>query len=248
MSMTKNIGEIEIWKQRSDKFNNISWVTDKDLLRFIEWSLQLNGTEKILHAGIGTGILAKYLIDKVDKVYGLDCSKEMMSHINDDRIITRIGDFRSMPFEDNFFDRVIFRHALHHCVGYTSLAIDEAIRVLKPGGKIIVCESVPISDKCVSDFSQIVTLKENRLVFTAEDLVRLIYKFKNIFAESIILKQQSIANWVDNCVEDRYLKARIFSAHFRASDTYKKEANMVNKDNDILVDMKFVVVRGDKDA
>ena len=239
---------IDIWKQRAEKFNNIGWVTDNDLLRFIYESLQLKGEEKILDAGIGTGILAKFILKQSPevKMYGLDSSKEMTSYIDDERIIVRIGDLKNMPFTDDLFDRVILRHVIHHCVGYTSLVIKEARRILKPEGKIVICESIPISDDCISDFSQIVTLKENRLVFTAENFWQMLFKFKDICAGSIILKQQSIKNWLDNCIEDNFLKIRIFDNHKFTSGIYKKAANMVEADNDILVDMKFIVVRGEK--
>jgi ubiquinone/menaquinone biosynthesis C-methylase UbiE len=239
---------INIWKQRAEKFNNIGWVTNNDLLRFMYMSLKLKGEERILSAGIGTGVLAKFILNQSPeiKMYGLDSSKEMVSLIDDERIIVRIGDLKNMPFNNDLFDIVILRHVLHHCVGYTSIVVEEVRRVLKPEGKIIICESIPISDDCASDFSQIVTLKENRLVFTAENFQQMLWNFKNICAGSIILKQQSIRNWLDNCVEDHFLIAEIMNRHYSASKTYKKAANMVETTNDILVDMNFLVVRGEK--
>lgn len=245
--MTENI-PIDIWKQRAEKFNNIAWVTNNDLLHFIYEGLQLKGDEKILCAGIGTGVVAKYILKQSPevKMYGLDSSKEMTNYINDERIIVRIGDLKNMPFNNDLFDRVIFRHVLHHCVGYTSLVIEEARRVLKPEGKVIICESIPISDECISDFAQIVTLKENRLVFTAENFWQMLFKFKNICAGSIVLKQQSIRNWLDNCMESHFLEAEIMNRHYNASKAYKEAANMKETNEDILVDMKFLVVRGEK--
>ena len=239
---------INIWKERSDKYNNIGWVTNEDLLKFIYESLQLNGNEKILDAGIGTGIMSKYIIEKSPdaRMYGLDSSPDMIKYIGDERIVARVGDLKNMPFIDNLFDIVILRSVLHHCVGYTSNVVEEARRVLKPGGKIIVCEGIPINNECVSDFSQIVTLKENRLVFTPESFLQLLSKFKGISAGSIILKQQSIMNWIVNCVEDHMLQALILDRHNCTSDIYKKSANMQVTDKDTLVDMKFLVVRAYK--
>jgi len=239
---------LDIWKQRADKFNNIAWVTNNDLLSFIYQALQLNGDERVLCAGIGTGILAKFILNKSSniKMYGLDSSKEMIDFINDDRIVVRIGDLRNIPFIDGLFDRVIFRNVLHHCVGYTSDVIDETRRILKDNGKIIICEGIPINDDCVSDFSQIVTLKENRLVFTPENFRQMLYQFNDVCAGSIILKQQSVMNWIDNCVEDASLRAKILSRQKNSSEIYKKSANMVEIERDVLVDMKFLVVRGEK--
>ncbi len=245
--MTESI-HTDIWKQRSEKYNKIAWVTNQGLLKFIFQSSLIEKGQKVLEAGIGTGILSKFILKNSPdvKIHGLDSSSDMINYINDERILARVGDLKNMPFMDNSFDRVIFRNVLHHCVGYTSSAIDEAMRVLKPGGKIIICEGVPINDECVSDFSQIVTMKENRLVFTTENFIQMLFKFKNKSAGSIILKQQSIINWINNCIEDDLLKAEILNKHYRTSDVYKKAANMTVKGDDILVDMKFLAVRAEK--
>jgi ubiquinone/menaquinone biosynthesis C-methylase UbiE len=222
-------------------------VKDKKLLGLIVKNLKLNKQVKILEAGAGSGIVSKALKPYIKSITAMDSSLDMMGLIQDDTIQKKEGDIRDMPFKDNSFDRVIFRHVLHHCTGYCSVAMNEALRVLKKGGMILVCESVPISDDCVSDFAQFVTLKENRLIFTEEDIYRLLHQFSDIQGESVILEQQSINNWLDNCVEEEEMKSRIRMTHHAASDTYKKAARMKVEDNDIFVDMKFVITTGVKE-
>lgn len=236
----------DFWKERSEKYNQISWVTDEALLIMLEEALELTGKEKVLCAGIGTGVLAKRIINKSIKVYGLDSSKEMIDKINDDRIEARLGDLKDMPFVNDLFDRVIFRNVLHHCVGYTSVVMDEALRVLKPGGKVVICEGIPMNNDCVSDFSQIVTLNENRVVFTVEDILYRLCDFKNISAVSLVLKQKSINNWLDNSVMDLEIKEHIYEHQLHTSIKYQKACNMTVNNSDILIDMKFLIARGDK--
>lgn len=238
----------DIWKKRADKFNNINWVTDKDLLDILYRSLNLKENEKVLDVGIGTGILSKYILDKSPgvRMYGVDFSKEMIDLIDDRRIEARVSDASRLPFINGLFDVVIFRMLLHHCVGELTGIINETLRVLKDGGRIIICEGIPINKDCMSDFAQIVTLKENRLVFSGEEFISLLHKFHDISAVSITLKQQSIVNWLDNCIDDDLLKAEILNKHHHASQIYKDSSNMTLIEKDILVDMKFIIVRAVK--
>jgi len=54
------------------------------------------------------------------------------------------GDARSLPFEDNAFDAVIGRRFLHHVPPADRIEIlQEARRVLKPGGRLLVLEGTP---------------------------------------------------------------------------------------------------------
>jgi len=238
--------EKEIWKERAENYNKLQWVNDDNLNKSLLDFMQLQGNHTVLSAGIGTGMFAKLIVPFVHKVYGVDGSQDMVDLIDEQSIFTKISDLRDIPFEDNFFDRIIFRHVLHHCCGYVSKCIDEAYRVLKPDGKIIICESVPVNNLCVSDFSQIVSVKENRLVFTDEDLLRLLFRFKDVQETNVLLQDQSIDDWLSNCGVSKDIYKRTMDAHLRSSDKYRSSANMKIKGKDITVNMRFMAVRGQK--
>ena len=235
------------WDNRSINYNHISWVKDRKLLGVICQELKLTGKEKVLEAGAGSGIVAKAVKPYVKTVTAMDTNGGMLGLVGEKGIEVKDGDVREMPFKDETFDRVIFRHVLHHCTGYVSQAMNEAYRVLKYGGIVLVCESIPITDDCVSDFAQFTTVKENRLIFTAEDLIRLLFQFKDVRSDEVILEQQSINNWLNNCVEEEEIKSRIRLIHHRTSSAYKEAARMKVMDNDILVDMRFMVTTGVKE-
>ena len=234
------------WNERAKNYNSINWVTDRKLLGVLVDALKLTGKEKVLEAGAGTGKISKEIKSKVKSIIAMDSNIKMLELIKDDSIIIEEGDVREMPFKDKTFDRVIFRNVLHHCAGYVSQVIDEALRVLKKGGMILVSEGVPISNDCVSDFAQIVTIKENRLIFTDEDIGRLLYKFKEICEYPVMLEQQSVDNWLDNCIEDIGMKAKIKLIHHQTSDLYKQCARMQDSNGDILVDMHVMIATGVK--
>jgi len=50
------------------------------------------------------------------------------------------GDMRSMPFPDSTFDLVVSSLAIHNIKDHQGRlqAVDEAVRVLKPGGRLLI--------------------------------------------------------------------------------------------------------------
>jgi ubiquinone/menaquinone biosynthesis C-methylase UbiE len=59
-----------------------------------------------------------------------------------DRVELHTGDMRSLPFEDDSFDLVLSSLAIHNITDVTgrARAIDEAVRVLRPGGRLLIVD------------------------------------------------------------------------------------------------------------
>ena len=101
----------------------------------------------VLDAGMGTGGLSAALSRvKAGPVafHGIDISPGMLDeadrHLRDRGIHAdlRLGDVQDLPFEDGSFDLVMAAHVLEHLVD-PHRAIDEMVRVLKPGGILLAC-------------------------------------------------------------------------------------------------------------
>ena len=58
---------------------------------------------------------------------------------DDERIAFQVGDVERLPFADETFDTVAIANSLHHLERFDE-AMSEMLRVLKPGGKLIVFE------------------------------------------------------------------------------------------------------------
>jgi SAM-dependent methyltransferase len=108
----------------------------------------LKGIDHLLD--IGNGGVFDYDVDLVKSILALDL---FLDDINTSSYPTHIafktGSALNIPEADQSFDGVIMVMLLHHLVGKTvaesinntRVAIREAFRVLKPGGKLIIVES-----------------------------------------------------------------------------------------------------------
>jgi len=109
--------------------------------------------ENLLDAGTGTGRILELLASHIERGLGIDVSPEMLS-IARDRLAkagathcqVRRGDVYRLPFAsasiDSGFDAVIFHQVLHF-LDDPQGALREAIRVTKPGGKILIADFAP---------------------------------------------------------------------------------------------------------
>ena len=101
---------------------------------------------KVLELGIGMGLnLQFYDPAKVESVAGVDPAAELRVRAQaaprDPRLVVEVADgtAEALPFGDASFDTVVCTFTL--CSVHTPrAALDEARRVLKPGGRFLFCE------------------------------------------------------------------------------------------------------------
>jgi ubiquinone/menaquinone biosynthesis C-methylase UbiE len=131
--------------------------------KFLVWAdlldqLGLRGDERILDLGCGRGavllLAAQHLTTGravgVDLWRGVDQSgnsaeatqRNAVAEGVADRVELHTGDLRALPFEDNRFDVVVSSLAIHNISGRAgrAKAIDEAVRVLRPGGRLLIAD------------------------------------------------------------------------------------------------------------
>jgi ubiquinone/menaquinone biosynthesis C-methylase UbiE len=93
--------------------------------------------------GAGTGFISEGLIQKGLKVIAVDQSEvmleELKSRLKSKTIDCRIGNADKLPIESNHLNYVFANMYLHH-VETPSNAIKEMVRILKPGGKIVITD------------------------------------------------------------------------------------------------------------
>lgn len=102
----------------------------------------LGGRSDALEIGVGTGRIAKLLLARGLRLTGVDLSRGMMN-----RLRGTLGDLPTpaliegnimhLPFADASFDAVIAVHILH-LVSDWKMALDEAQRMLRHGGALLL--------------------------------------------------------------------------------------------------------------
>ena len=111
--------------------------------KYLSW-VDFPKAARVLDAGCGTGAVSRDLARwaNVDEVVGMDPSpvflekaRELAAGVPNLRF--EEGDARSLPYEDAAFDAVIFHTCLCHVPG-PEKAVEEAFRVLRPGGHLAV--------------------------------------------------------------------------------------------------------------
>jgi malonyl-CoA O-methyltransferase len=100
----------------------------------------LEGASCVLDAGCGKGryaALIKQHFPQIE-VHAVDVSDEMLRHVPQE-IYTKNASIQDLPYANASFDVVFCVEALEH-VPHPEAAITEMIRVLNPGGKLIIID------------------------------------------------------------------------------------------------------------
>ncbi|WP_299729228.1 class I SAM-dependent methyltransferase [uncultured Tateyamaria sp.] len=102
---------------------------------------------EVLDCGIGSGALSialNSIIADTPNIHGIDLSSKMLARAASEMQLTglmpdlRQADILSMPFADASFDVVMAAHVIEHLPD-PQLALKEMVRVLKPGGMLLLC-------------------------------------------------------------------------------------------------------------
>ena len=105
----------------------------------------LKKEDKILNAGSGTDVLGFYL-SKFGSVVNLDNNPEVIdegtklaTQADIQNLEIKLGDICSIPYEDNYFDKVFCISVLEHMDSTSrTKGLEELLRVLKPGGILLL--------------------------------------------------------------------------------------------------------------
>jgi len=102
--------------------------------------------EDFLDIGTGTGRILELLAARVDRGMGIDVSSEMLTvaranleNANLRNVHVRQGDMYNIPVEDSSID-VATLHLVLHYSDNPAMVIEEATRVLRPNGRLIIVD------------------------------------------------------------------------------------------------------------
>jgi ubiquinone/menaquinone biosynthesis C-methylase UbiE len=134
------------WADNFEKRNSIFKYFQKRVISLINLRVPSN----FLDLGCGTGWAVRYaasLLQNQGCFIGIDISGKMIRKANEfiqGKINIRFyeASAEELPLENNYFDDIICTFSFHH-YGHPEKALTEALRVLKPGGKIFILDVTP---------------------------------------------------------------------------------------------------------
>ncbi len=124
-------------------------VDDAEVERVLRDILPPERVHDLLDIGTGTGRVLELYGRLGVRGVGIDLSREMLTvartNLARDQLrncSVRQGDMYQLPWSGPTFDAVTIHHVLHYADNPAE-AIAEAARVLKPGGRLVICDFAP---------------------------------------------------------------------------------------------------------
>ena len=239
------------WNVRSQLYNQLDWVNRDELLKTMVEMAAVRENQKVLDVGTGTGKVLMALKEHCPEVeyYGTDISQSMLDKIPQaNGLRLSLGQIENLEqFENDTFDLVTARMVFHHSLNLQK-AVSEIYRVLKPGGKFILCEGNPPDRHSFSFYENMFRFKEERHTFMLDDLINLYVEqgFKDILSRTVIMENMSLNNWLDKSGLPFRNVDIIKKMHYECDALVQKAYKMEFLDDDILMQWKFSLVSGAK--
>ena len=234
--------------KRAGKYNHSSsWVDDGQLIERIYSLASVSPEAVILDIATGTGKIAQAFYSQVKKVVGMDICPSMCSQalsFLDDMVLTPA---EKLSFKDGVFDACVCRQGLQFME--LNCAISEISRVLKPGGRLVLCHLTAYGqiDKDEAFAIQRLRNPARKNFFLPEDLPRLLseYGFAQIEAFEY-LSVESVNRWIDNGALSDQTQEKIRQLYKGSSQGFRKAHNLKFESDDITDTMKMLLVKAVK--
>jgi ubiquinone/menaquinone biosynthesis C-methylase UbiE/choline kinase len=241
------------WTERARKYDKLDWVNNDALLFTIAGLVDQNATKSVLDIGVGTGKVLSAIKSVLEngEFWGVDSSSAMLDRIrgkDDFKLVCENAEvLREIP--NDYFDLVTARMVFHH-IQNPEKAVNSINRVMKKEGAFILCEGTPPTVRTIEWYREMFRYKEDRKTITEMDIIEYLINggFADIKTHTVVMRNCSLNNWLDNSGVDQKNIDIIKQMHFEAPEYVKKDYNMRFKDGDCFMTWKFAVTKGIKKA
>jgi len=224
------------------------WVKDKKLLDIHRKLAQISNADLVLDACCGTGIVGESLLYNGSTVLGFDISLAMLEKARARLSFCINGEAEYFPFLDNVFDVVVCRQAFHFLD--ITKAIKELFRITKSGGgKIIISQTIPFSEKD-SPWLYKIHRKKQLLLKNFLKEKDLKYLFKNSGCVDIVTSRYCVEEPINSWLKDTFFSQKeiedIKNMFLKAPPEYKTLHHTREENGEIFDTMRWVIIKGVK--
>jgi ubiquinone/menaquinone biosynthesis C-methylase UbiE/DNA-binding transcriptional ArsR family regulator len=113
--------------------------------------------ERLVDLGTGTGRILELFAARAKTLIGFDVNREMLAHARARLAASgvrnaqvRLGDIFNLPVEDGGADAVIIHQVLHF-LDEPAKAVEDAARILAPGGRLLIVDFAPHGIEAMRD-------------------------------------------------------------------------------------------------
>jgi ubiquinone/menaquinone biosynthesis C-methylase UbiE len=150
---------------------------------YLEWMvdiLPLQPDYRVLDVAAGTGHLSRAIAPHVRQVVAIDMTAKMLEKAKEEavkaglvNILFEEGDAAALPYQDDSFDMVVSRLAMHH-FEKPQLQLREMVRVCKPDHAVGIIDLLSPSDQSlIKSYNRLERMRDasHTLALTKEQLV-----------------------------------------------------------------------------
>ncbi|MFH1655282.1 MAG: methyltransferase domain-containing protein [Candidatus Omnitrophota bacterium] len=246
--LSARVSPVRHFKKRAEKYDRSSeWVHDPVLINKIKDLAGAGPEAYLLDIGVGTGKISRVFKGGVSCLFGVDICMEMarQARLFTDKIILSYAE--KLPFKDDIFDVCVCRQALQFMK--LKEACSEMHRVLKPGGRLVLCHLTAYGegDKKETFLIQKLRNPARKNFFLPGDFSKMLKKDKFSDLKSFeYITRESVNQWIDYSAIGEEVKVKIREAYRKASDDFKRIHKIQFRDTDIFDSMKMILVKAIK--
>tara|TARA_B100000686_G_scaffold342491_1_gene421760 strand:- start:229 stop:933 length:705 start_codon:yes stop_codon:yes gene_type:complete len=174
---------------------------------FIDW-LNPSKNSKLIDVASGTGDIAKLFLEKIDYSGNVCCLDENEGMLNiskkkfkqTNNVQWYCAKAEKLPFKDNEFDYYTISFGIRNLKN-VNIALNEAYRVLKPGGKFICLEFSKVKSEILNSLYQIYSKSIPKIgkfvVGKSEPYEYLVKSIREFYSQEELLELMEKSNFVN---------------------------------------------------
>ena len=217
------------------------WITDPRLAKAHVDAAGPPGSGLALCCG--TGIVGSHLVSAGWNMLGVDLTPEMVKECSK-HFSAIVANAEEVPRPPRSFDLVIMRQA-YFLLENGPKVLKEVRRLLKPGGRFVLSQTVPFSEIDSPWLKKVHETKQREMVrfFTADDLANELreHGFK-VSGQNSVRVRESVSLWMENAPEmEPERRKAVCDLVVNAPVEYRNLRKVEVVDGEILEDWNWVI-------